>query len=288
MAVVATGFFDGVHRGHARVIDTLLAEASARGTESVVVTFWPHPRAVLRQDARSLGLLTSQQEKKRLLLDMGVSRVEVLEFNADFASWTAERYLSDYVRDTLGAEAVVLGYDNRLGSDLLLPDQSAALAKRLGLGAAVVPPEYFDSKEISSTRIRTALLEGRVEDAASMLGRPYMLRGAVVAGNRMGRTIGFPTANLRMYEPLKVLPAPGAYFTQACVQGRCYPSMTNIDHAGKTETHILGFDEDIYGLDLAVSFIRRLRDEIRFENFEALRARLEEDKRIILLSLREK
>lgn len=288
MAVVATGFFDGVHLGHAKVIDTLLAEASARGTESVVVTFWPHPRAVLQQDARSLGLLTPPEEKRKLLFGMGVGRVEVLEFDADFASWSAERYLAGYVRDTIGAEAVVLGYDNRLGSDRMTPGELSVLSQRLGLDSVVVPPEFYEGKEISSTRIRAALLAGSVEAAAAMLGRPYRLRGAVVGGNRMGRTIGFPTANLRLYDPLCVLPAPGVYFTQVTVRGSRYPSMTNIDHNGKTETHILGFDEDIYGLDMAVDFVGRLRDEMRFEDFASLRARLEEDKRIILLSLREK
>ena len=184
MAVVATGFFDGVHIGHRRVITALVSSSRSRGEESLVVTFANHPRAVLQQDARSLRLLSSPDEKKEMILALGVDRVEVLDFTREFASMTAEEYLRGTVRDGLGGDAVLLGYDNRLGSDNLLPDQIRPVAGRLGMEVIVVPPLMSGSQVVSSTCIRRLLSSGDVEGAAAMLGYEYSLHGAVVPGKQ--------------------------------------------------------------------------------------------------------
>ncbi len=283
--VVATGFFDGVHTGHRLVIRELVRSANERGEESLVVTFWPHPRNVLQDDARNLRLLTSLKEKKLHLSALGVDWVEVLTFSREFSKMTTEEYLRDILIGRFGADAIVLGYDNRLGSDLLTPDETERIARRLGLDV-IRTPRGLDA---SSTMIRTALQEGRVGDANSMLGYGYSLDGVVVAGNRLGRTIGFPTANMQLYEPLKLIPCDGVYAVEVETLGKRFRGMCNIGvrptvSSGEhrtVETHILDFDEDIYGLDIRVTFLGKIRDERPFPSLEALRSQLISDRELV-------
>lgn len=273
MAVVATGFFDGVHLGHRRVISALVSSARERAEEAIVVTFATHPRAVLQQDARTLRLLSSPAEKAAMLKSLGVDRVEVLDFTRDFSRMKAEEYLQDIVRDRLGGTAVLLGYDNRLGSDQLSPEQLRPLAGKLGMDVVIVPPERLDSDIIvSSTKIRAALSEGRVGDAAAMLGYEYPVSGVVVSGKQLGRKIGFPTANMQLYEPLKLIPGRGVYLSEVETLGRRFYGMTNVGDI--IETNIFDFSEDIYGLDITVKFKKRLRDGKRLNSIEELKAQL--------------
>ena len=319
--IATTGFFDGVHLGHRLVIERLVSEAHARGDEPLVVTFWPHPRAVLQDGARELRLLTALEEKKALLLGLGVDRVEVVDFTRRFASLTAAEYLRDVLRARFGVTTLLMGYDNRIGSDRLTAGTLVSVAAAVGVELLIagVRPEDTDIPEpssptpppiasdgplplmwprvatgsgtsvppnpISSTRIRKALSEGDIDSATSMLGYPYALKGVVVAGNRLGRTLGFPTANMRLYEPLKLVPANGVYAVEVDVLGSRFRGMTNIGvrpTVGGTvptiETHILDFNEDIYGLPLRISFLRRIRDEIRFPSLDALKEQLEKDR----------
>lgn len=296
MAVVATGFFDGVHPGHRLVIDTLLAEAAARGEESVVVTFWPHPRAVLQNGADSLRYLTAREERVALLRSLGVDRVETVPFTKDFASLSCRQYLEMLCRD-YGCSSLVLGYDTRFGSGQEGPEEIAAAARRLGLGVTIAPPVCSpDGAPISSSRIRSALEQGDVALAAALLGRPYRLHGVVVSGNHLGRTIGFPTANMKLYEPLMLIPSNGVYETRVYVgiapeshSPERYLGLTNIGirptvgerNALTIETHILDFDQMIYGLDITVDFISRIRDERKFASLGDLRLQLEADARSI-------
>ena len=323
MSIVTTGFFDGVHLGHRHVLETVVSSARERGEEAVVVTFWPHPRTVLQQDARDFRILSSLEEKKALLAAAGIDRVEVIPFTRRFASHTAVQYL-ELLRDRYGASLVVMGYDNRIGSDkrtaqeicisttVGCADPSHALGAKRQLWA---PPSYMaegghglskhispvpvvtvspvisseaeggvEKSPISSTRIRKALAEGDVEAANAMLGYSYGLYGVVVAGNRMGRTIGFPTANMQLYEPLKLVPGDGVYAVDVEVTGNVFKGMCNIGTrptVGGTsrtiETHILDFSEAIYGLPLRLRFLRRIRDERKFPSLDALRQQLELD-----------
>ena len=288
--VVATGFFDGVHIGHRLVIEQLVRAAAVRGDESMVVTFWPHPRNVLQKEARSLRLLTTLQEKKDRLLGLGVSNVEVLPFTKDFSSMTTEYYLR-MLMDRYGARTVLIGYDNRMGHDALDADEVARVAEDMGL--EVLRTEMVSSDAgyaVSSTKIREQLEAGNVETAAAMLGYAYSLKGVVVAGNRLGRTIGFPTANMQLYEPLKLIPGNGVYFVEVEVVGRRLYGMCNIGYrptvsSGKVrtiETNIFGFDEEIYGLDMELTFIKKIRDEIRFDTLEELKMQLETDRNLCL------
>ena len=289
--VIATGFFDGVHLGHRHVLGQLVKEARDRGDESMVVTFWPHPRNVLQDDARNLRLLTSLPEKKEILLGLGVDRVEVLPFTRAFSRLTTEEYFREYIIGRFGGKAVLIGYDNRVGSDLLTPDEIEAVARRTGLevirtDSVSIPGGIV----VSSTKIREAISSGDVESAAAMLGYEYSIVGVVVAGNHLGRTIGFPTANMRLYEPLKLLPGNGVYSVEVESLGRRFRGMCNIGtrptvNAGTdrtVETNIFGFDEDIYGLDLKVTFLRKIREERRFSSLDELKAQLEHDRKVCL------
>ena len=321
--IATTGFFDGVHSGHRLVIDRLVSAARERGDKSLVVTFWPHPRAVLQDGARELRLLTTLEEKKFLLLGLGVDRVEVLDFSRRFASLTAEQYLRDVLQARFGVTSLLMGYDNRLGSDRLTAMDLGPITQKLGMelivadvrsGGTDVPEPMatlgrirgrgplarngtvggteqsliaegsgmsVSPDPISSTRIRKALEIGDIAAANQMLGYGYALEGVVVAGNRLGRTIGFPTANMKLYEPLKLIPARGVYAVQVSVLGQTYRGMTNIGlrpTVGGTvptiETNILDFSEDIYGLPLRITFLRRIRNEVQFPSLEALKAQL--------------
>ncbi len=287
MAVAATGFFDGVHLGHRFVIETLVRTARERGEESLVVTFWPHPRNVLQNDARNLRLLSSLDEKKEMLKALGVDRVEVIRFTKEFSALSTEQYLRDVVRDRLGATAVLLGYDNRMGRNSGGPDEIQKVAE--GLGLDVIRTDRIDAGAgvtISSTAVRRCISAGDVKGAAGMLGYDYSLLGVVVEGNRLGRTIGFPTANMRLYEPLKILPGSGAYFVRVETLGKSFYGMCNVGSRPtvnpgsdiNVETNIFDFEEDIYGLDIRVTFIGKIRDEVRFHGVEELRAQLEKDR----------
>ena len=284
--VVATGFFDGVHTGHRHVITQLVEAAAARGDESMVVTFWPHPRNVLQKEARSLRLLTTLAEKREMLLGLGVDHVEVLPFTKDFSSMTMREYLQ-MLMERYGVRTVLLGYDNRVGSDAAGADEVAAVAVELGLEvlrAEMVPSEK--GYAVSSTKIRERLEAGDIEGATAMLGYDYSVHGVVVAGNRLGRTIGFPTANMQLYEPLKLIPGNGVYFVKVQTLGKHYYGMCNVGYrptvgmgnARTIETNIFDFDEDIYGLDLEVTFISRIREEVKFDSLDELRVQLEKDR----------
>ena len=244
MAVIATGFFDGVHPGHRLVIDTLLSEARRRGEQSVVVTFWPHPRAVLQNGADSLRYLTSHSERDALIRSLGVDSVETLPFTRRFAALSAREYLEVLKRD-FGCTEVVLGYDTRFGSGQAGPEEISDLARSMGMEAVITPPVIIDGAPVSSTRIRQALENGDTALAARLLGRPYRLHGVVVTGDRIGRTIGFPTANMKLYEPLMCVPKNGVYATGVIATGapfrresfeklplRCIPPTDSAESAG--------------------------------------------------------
>lgn len=285
--VIATGFFDGVHLGHRLTLNRLMEVAKASGDESMVVTFWPHPRMLLQKDASSLRLLNSIWEKKRLLTGLGIDKIEVLDFSREFAALTAEQYIRQYLIGKYGCRALVLGYDNTFGSDCAPTEKVAEIARQTGLEVHIANRlSSWSGTSISSTWIRTMIAAGDMEAAAGMLGYLYPLYGVVVEGNRLGRKIGFPTANMQLYEPLKCLPGNGVYAVKVNVTGRDFIGMCNIGtrptvgkgNARTIETNIFDFDEDIYGLSLRLQFLRKIRDEVKFSSMEMLAVQLAKDK----------
>lgn len=287
MVVAATGFFDGVHLGHKKVIDCLCEVAHREGKRSAVISFWPHPRNILQQDADRLRLLTTLEEKKRLCLSMGVDEFIVIPFSKEFSMLSKEQFMKEYLFNRYGVSTLIIGYDHRLGHDTSQTQQSMMQA---ALDCGITPVgvgEYIvNDTVVSSTLIRNILLEGDVVRAEEFLGYRYALHGVVVAGNKVGRTYGFPTANLQLYEPLKLIPQKGVYMVWTEVDGKVYKGICNIgnrptmgDERGLTiETHILDFDEDIYGLDIKIEFVGRMRDEQKFDSIEMLKEQLEYDK----------
>ncbi len=276
MAVVATGFFDGVHIGHRLVIETLVRSARERGEESLIITLWPHPRLVLHRDALGLRLLNTLDEKIKLLRSLGVDRVEVLPFTQEFAETSTADYLGACVRDRFGGTAVLLGYDNRIGHDSLTPEQTAALAAECGLDVIRTDKVSSVGLAVSSTKIRQALLAGDVATASTYLCYDYMLEGEVVHGRKLGRTIGYPTANMEVYEQMKLVPSQGVYLTRVRLADRSFFGMTNV--GGVIETHILDFDEEIYGHGMKLEFLQRVRGEMNFpDGLASLRKQLLED-----------
>lgn len=289
MVVAATGFFDGVHAGHRAVLQVLKDTARVKGEESAVITFWPHPRNVLQQDASTFRLLNTLEEKKELIYRFGIDNVYVVPFTKDFSQLSTTEFMKEYLVDRFHADTLIIGYDHRLGrSSTASREELAALAATVGLRTRIVEEVHCGDRKVSSTQIRNALAAGEVREAAEMLGYRYSLLGVVVAGNRLGRTMGFPTANMELYEPLKIVPANGVYAVEAEVLGRRHGGICNIGtrptvgagNARTIETNIFGFNDDIYGLDLRISFIERIRDEHRFSSMEDLRHQLENDRKI--------
>ena len=285
MVVAATGFFDGVHLGHAKVIELLCDTARAEGATSAVITFWPHPRSILRQDAGKLRLLNSLEEKEERLKALGVDEVHVVDFTREFSKMTAEEFIRDFLIKKYGVSTLIVGYDHRLGCKKTGSDDIVRIAGNCGIKAVRVGAISDSYNTISSTYIRNLIETGGIERANALLGYEYTLKGVVVPGCGNGRKIGFRTANMSLYDPLKLIPYNGVYAVRATVEGKTYKGVCNIgyrptveDGRGLTvETHLLDFDDDIYGLDLTVRFVQFIREEQKFASMELLHEQLLKD-----------
>ena len=285
--VAATGFFDGVHLGHQKVISRVSTLARQTGRSTCIVTFWPHPRSVLQQEAYNLRLLTSLSEKQQLFTSLGIENITVLDFTKEFSLLSTEEFIERYLIARCNIDTLVVGYDHKIGHN---PNQSQdemiEICRKCGLQVYREGEFITNGMVVSSTKVRNSLTAGDVEGAALLLGRQYTLTGAVVQGNRLGRTIGFPTANLSLYDPLKLVPGNGVYAVDAIFRGTNYKGICNVgvrptvSSAGSVsiETHILDFEEDIYGLDLTISFRGRIREERKFSSLEDLKQQLLKDK----------
>ena len=285
-SVVTTGTFDGVHLGHRVIVEYLVARADEIGGVPTVVTFDPHPREVLT--GHPVPLLTSLDERADAMEALGVQRFVVLPFSRDLSLLEPEDYVADVLLGTVGMREIVIGYDHRFGrkarGDRALLER---LGERLGFTVDVIPEQIEDDVTVSSTEVRRLLAEvGDAERAAHLLGRPYRISGTVVRGDARGRTIGYPTANLRPVDPRKLVPALGVYAVRATLaDGTKAGGMMNVgrrptfetDGARTIEVHLFDFDRDLYGQTLAVDVVARLRDERRFDGVEALVAQLGAD-----------
>ena len=288
MVVAATGFFDGVHKGHRKVLDTLCEIARREGKKSAVVTFWPHPRSVLQQGADNLRLLKSLEEKKELIRQAGVDEFFVLPFSREFSKLSSREFVAGYLRDKFAVSTLIIGYDHRMGhSSSETQEDFINMAAEEGVKVVRVSEFIEGDLTVSSTKIRNYLVSGELAKANDFLGYNYSLKGVVVSGKKLGRKIGFPTANLALYEPLKVIPGGGVYGVKVELLGKVYKGVCNIGtrptvnatEERTIETHILDFNEDIYGLDMRVEFFFKIRDEVKFASLEELASQIEKDKR---------
>lgn len=285
--VFTQGTFDGVHIGHQKILNRLISEAKIVNGESVLLTFWPHPRLLLFPDDNQLRLLQTLEEKLEILQKCGIDNVIVLPFTKEFSNILPEDYIKDFLMNSLRVHTAIVGYDHRFGRNRegdikLLKSFSESLKyKVLEIG-----PEDIDHITISSTKIRNSLLSGDIDTANAYLGRPYSFTGKVVKGMQLGRKLGFPTANIEINNAHKLIPANGVYAVQCKLNNEVFGGMMNIGNnptipgkAFSIEVNIFDFDRDIYAEDLEVSVIARLRDEKKFDNVEDLSLILHLDKK---------
>lgn len=294
-SVVTVGTFDGVHQGHRSLVEAVVKKAETRDARSVVVTFDPHPREIINPGKGGIKLLTTLKERSEILADMGIDVLLVIPFDRDFSLKTSEEFVREIIHDKIGVSEFVIGYDHHFGRDREGTIETIEnLGRELGFDAYVVSKQEMEHVTISSTVIRKTLAEeGDVKTAAEFLGRKYLLNGIVMHGDERGKTIGYPTANLKPEHENKVIPKNGVYAVKVRVGTEWYGGMMNIgvrptfdDPERTLEVHIFDFNKDIYGETIQVRFIDRIRDEQKFNGVEELKAQLDADKQKSLEILR--
>ncbi len=289
-SVVTLGGFDGLHTGHKKIIEHLKTSAEQTDSDTLLITFHPHPRIVLSPHVKDFKLLTTLNEKITLLNSFGIGHLLVLSFTRDLALLSAYDFTKNYLVDQIHASKLVIGFDHhfgfgREGNYLLLEKYG----KEFGFEVEEIPAELQDNSKISSSIIRSSLLEGDMSKANHFLGYPYSITGKVIHGNKIGETIGYPTINLQLEDEYKLIPANGVYAVLIELDHIIYKGMTNIgvrptfDLTEQTiETHIFNFNSDIYDQTVNISFIEKIRDEIKFESIELLKQQLNSDKQSVL------
>lgn len=285
-AVVTIGTFDGVHLGHQKILNRLRALADQSHGETVLITFWPHPRMVLRPDSHNIRLLSTFEEKSRLLQDFGVDHLVSIPFTKAFSETSSEEFIHHILIEKIQTKILVIGYDHKFGKGREGGfEHLHANQEKYGFDLEEIPREDIDSIGISSTKIRQALEMGDVVSANNFLGRPYALRGKVIQGRQIGRSIGFPTANIEIADPNKLIPNDGAYIVRTSIEGSTVNGMLNIGHRptlsglNKTiEVHLFDFDRAIYGVDIDIMFLEFLRPEIKFSGLAELKEQLDRDR----------
>lgn len=283
--VLTLGVYDGIHLGHQAIISQLNRIAKEIGGESVLLTFEPHPRITLNKGADSLQLLTLADEKTELLKDYGLQNLIIHPFTKEFSQLSADDFVKLLV-DEIGIHSMVIGYDHHFGKDRSGDFQELSrLSKIYGFDCVKVDEIKSEGNHISSTQIRNSLLEGNLEFAKKGLNRNYSLKGTVVDGDKLGRTFGYPTANLKV-EKYKLIPGNGVYIVKVFIGDEVFkgllsigtrPTVTNTDEK-RVEVYILDFDRDIYGKEIKLEFFKKLRDDQKFDSVEELIRQMDVDK----------
>lgn len=285
-AVVTSGTFDGVHVGHQEILDKLTGLARKTGGETVVITFWPHPRLVLHADSQDLKLLSTFEEKASLLEQQGIHHLIKIAFTKEFSQLSSSEFIQKILIDAIGTSHLVIGYDHRFGKNREGSfEHLVANKERYGFEVEEISRQDIDNVGVSSTRIRKALASGQVTVAADYLGRPYSFTGKVVEGDKLGRTIGFPTANIAVSASYKLIPADGVYAIRVELEGTSLQGMLNIGHrptvggqGRRVEAHIFDFNENLYNRQLSVFLIEQIRTELKFDSLDGLKEQLHKDK----------
>lgn len=285
--IVTIGTFDGVHVGHKKIFDQLNELKKQTGFQTVVFTFDPHPRKVLFPEQKDLKLITSTPEKIKLISENEIDYVLVYPFSKKFSEISSDFYIENILVKKLGAKVIIIGYDhkfgkNREGNINVLKDK----ASKYGFEVIEISAKDIDSINVSSSQIRKAIDAGDIDLANKFLGHPYFITGMVTEGKKLGRTIGYPTANVKIFDADKLLPKIGVYAVKLKVLGNDYGGMLNIgvnpsidtDNKIKIEVNIFDFKQDIYGETISIKFVKRLRDEVKFANLEELKMQLLDDR----------
>ncbi len=288
-AVVTSGTFDGVHLGHQKILNRILEIARSIQGETVLITFWPHPRLVLYPEEHNLRLLSTFEEKTKILRQLGIDHLITIPFTQEFSQLTSEEFIRKVLIESLETKKLVIGYDHRFGKnregsfDYLKANSSA-----FGFDLEEISRQDVEDIGVSSTKIRKSLESGDVRTAMTYLGRPYELNGIVIKGQQIGRSIGFPTANIHTPNDYKLIPKDGVYAVVASVDGCIYKAMLNIGnrptvHGTKrtVEANLFDFQGDLYNKQITVYFLEFIREEQKFENLEALKNQLGRDQETV-------
>ena len=282
--VVTSGTFDGVHYGHRKIFKRLVQLARANNGKSVVLTFWPHPRFVLGKN--NLKLLSTLEEKTQLIADEGIDYFVKIPFTREFSQLTSSEFIQQILVEGVGTNILVIGYDHRFGKNREGSfDYLKEHSKEYGFEVEEIPAQDIDNISVSSSKIRRALQDGQISIGNDYLGRPYSFSGTVVGGEKIGRSLGYPTANINIEEEYKLVPADGIYAVEVKVKNRNYRGMLYIGPRptlnGKDKTievNIFDFSDDIYDERITVDLIQRIRGDARFDSLEELKNQLTLDK----------
>lgn len=291
--VVTIGTFDGVHLGHRQILDRVIAEAHAQKGESVLITFHPHPRLVLFPEDNPLRLLHTLDEKIQMLDKTGIDKLLVIPFTREFSRYTSDQFVRDILIKVVLMQKIIIGYDHHFGKN-----REGGL-EDLRRGSAMyeyeveeIPAHQIDDANVSSTKIRAALHAGDVKTAESFLGYPYQLTGTVVKGEQLGRKLGYPTANLKPLDPIKLVPGEGVYLSRISWDNKSHYGMLNIGRKPTVgrfplgiEVNIFDFEGDLYGKNLTVEFLSYIRPDRKFDSMDALVAAIDQDKQDCLTRL---
>ncbi len=288
-ACVATvGMFDGVHRGHASLIDELKTEAARLGLPAVVVTFWPHPKCVIEPLDHTFSLLNTLDEKVALLSKTGLDALVVVPFTTTFSRLTPEEFITQIMLEKLRAKYFVMGYNHRFGAGKRDAEDYEKISHAAGLPCRRAAKYAVDTTDCSSSAVRHALSIGDVALAAKILGYDYAISGKIVHGDKIGRQIGYPTANIDVREQKKILPADGVYAARAEISGSTHKAVVNVGYRPtvggnekRVEVHVINYNTDIYDQHMNVQFVQRIRGEKHFDSLQQLRSQIDVDIRKI-------
>jgi riboflavin kinase/FMN adenylyltransferase len=287
--IVTIGTFDGVHLGHQKIVAQITKNAHALNCESLLLTFFPHPRMVL-QEGTEMKQLNTLNEKIALLDNLGIDNLVIHPFDKEFSRLTAEEFVKKVLVDVFKIKKIIIGHDHRFGRNRTATiDDLINFGETYGFEVEQISAEEINEVSISSTKIRNALLEGNIELAANYLGYDYSLTGIIIEGKQLGRTIGYPTANITIEEDYKLIPNNGVYIAKSVLNGKTIFGMMNIgtrptvDGTKQTiEINFFDFKQDLYGQKITISLLHRMRSEQKFESIEALKNQLGIDKKTAL------
>jgi riboflavin kinase/FMN adenylyltransferase len=291
--VVTSGTFDGVHLGHQKILQRLHEISKKNEGESVVITFWPHPRLILRPTDLSLKLLNTFEEKAELLRQQNIDHLIRIPFTKEFSQLTSQEFITKILVETIGTKKLVIGYDHRFGKNREGSfEQLKVNGPTYGFDVEEIPQQDIDHVAVSSSKIRKALEAGDIDTATHFLGRPYSLSGRVIKGDKLGRVLGFPTANIDLDSHDKLIPTEGIYAVRVTHEKNEYGGMLyigtrpTVDGSKRSiEVNLFNFDKEIYGESLQVSFIKLLRMDSKFNDLESLKEQLHKDKESALRAL---
>ncbi len=285
-AVATIGTFDGVHYGHRKILQAVIDSARETGGESVVISFHPHPRLFLHPEDNPLRLLHTIEEKIERLEAMGIDKLLLVPFDKEFSRLTSQKFIEEILVGTVGIKKIIIGYDHRFGKNRTGSiDDLRTAEEHYGFIVQEIPAQAVDNAKVSSTKIRKALLEGDIAQANKYLGYQYPVSGTVIRGEKIGRTIGYPTANVRPFEKWKLIPGDGVYLVSLELNGEIFPGMCNIgskptagDFPRGIEINLFDFDRDIYDCEVTIRFIEWIRAEMKFNSLAELVAAIDRDK----------